>query len=191
MVGMFHARRILPTNLEAVERWYTAAGRPLDMFELGEAYKAAAEAERTKSTTYYAKAVKNFIYLLKLRHGEERRAQLELGNFVIDGIFSAGDDPKGRSQNLEWSRLIAQELLGQKEYQIAVEYKIGQEDLPPDEKMWLRYCKRAAAYNIDLAQHFYVEALNEGRARDFSGYDAVAWSRLSAIIIKGTNTELK
>ena len=180
MVGMFYAHGYFPTNLEAVERWYTAAGRPLDLFELGEAYKAAAEAERTKSTTYYAKAVKNFIYLLKLRHGEERRAQLELGNFVIDGIYSAGDDPKGRSQNLEWARLIAQELLGQKEYQIAVEYKIGQEDLPPDEKMWLRYCKRAAAYNIDLAQHFYVEALNEGRARDFSGYDAVAWSRLSA-----------
>jgi TPR repeat protein len=180
MVGMFYAHGYFPTNLEAVEQWYKAAGRPHDLFEIGEAYKGAAEADKTKSATYYAKAIQNYIYLLKLRHGEERRAQLELGNFVIDGIYSAGDDPISRTKNLEWARLIAQELLGQKDYQIAVEYKIGQEDLPADEKMWLRYCKRAAAYNIDLAQHFYVEALNEGRARDFSGYDAIAWSRLSA-----------
>jgi TPR repeat protein len=179
MVGMFYAHGYFPTNLDAVERWYTAAGRPHDLFELGEAYKAAAQADKAMSATYYAKAVKNYIYLLKLRQGEERRAQFELGNFVIDGIYSAGDDPKSRSQNLQWARLIAQELLGQKEYQIAVEYKIGQDDLPPDEKMWLHYCKRAAAYNIDLAQHFYVEALNDVRARDFSGYDAFAWARLS------------
>ncbi len=179
MVGMFYAHGYFPLNLEAVERWYTAAGRPHDLFELGEACKAAAQADKTKSATYYAKAVKNYIYLLNLRHGEERGAQLELGNFVIDGIYSAGDEPQERAQNLEWARMIVQELLGQKEYQIAVEYEIGEEDLPPDQKMWLRYCKRAAAYNIDLAQHFYVEALNDARARDFSGYDAIAWSRLS------------
>ncbi len=179
MVGMFYAHGYFPTDLEAVERWYTAAGRPHDLFELGEAYKAAAQAGKTKSATYYAKAVKNYIYLLDLRHGEERGAQLELGNFVLDGIYDAGDEPKERAQNLEWARMIAQELLGQKEYQIAVEYQIGEEDLPPDQKMWLRYCKRAAAYNIDLAQHFYVEALNDTRAQDFSGYDAIAWSRLS------------
>jgi TPR repeat protein len=179
MVGMFYARGYFQTDLEAVDRWYTAAGRPHDLFELGEAYKAAAQADKTNSATYYAKAVKNYINLLNLRHGEERGAQLELGNFVIDGIYSAGDDSKGRIQNLEWARMIAQELLGQKEYQIAVEYQIGEEDLPPDQKMWLRYCKRASAYDIDLAQHFYVEALNDARAQDFSGYDAIAWSRLS------------
>lgn len=49
--------------------------------------------------------------------------------------------------------MIAQELLGQKKYQIAVEYELGREDLPPDKEMWLRYCKRAVAYNIDLALH--------------------------------------
>jgi TPR repeat protein len=178
MVGMFYAHGYFPANLEAVERWYMAAGRPLDIFELAEAYKAAAQTEKTNSAKYYAKSTEYYLHLLKLRRGEERVAQLELGNFVIDGIYSAGDDPEGRRQNLEWARSIAQELLGQKEYQIAVEYQLGQEDLPPDEKMWLRYCKRAAAYNIDLAQHYYIEALSEGRARDFSGYDAVAWTRL-------------
>ncbi len=181
MVGMFHAHEYFPTDLNAVERWYIAAGRPHDIFELGEAYKAAAQTDKPKSANYYAKAAGYYLRLLKLRQGEERRAQLELGNFVIDGIYSAGDDSMGRRQNLEWARMIAQELLGQKEYQIAVEYKIGQEDLLPDEKMWLRYCKRAAAYNIDLAQHFYVEALNDARAHDFSGYDAVAWARVGAL----------
>jgi TPR repeat protein len=180
MVGMFYAHGYFPTNLAAVERWYLAAGRPLDLFEIGEAYKAAAQIDTAKSVPYYRKAIEYYLRLLNLKRGEERSAQLELGNLVIDGIYSAGNDQNGRRQNLGWARLIAQELLGQKEYQIAVEYKIGQEDLPPDEKMWLRYCKRAAAYNIDLAQHFYIEALNDARARDFTGYDAVAWARVGA-----------
>jgi TPR repeat protein len=181
LVGMFYAHGYFPTNLAAVERWYLAAGEPLDLFEIGAAYKAAAQTDKIKSGFYYSKAIEYYLRLLNQRRGEERRAQLELGNFVIDGIYSAGDDPNGRRQNMESARLIAQELLGQKEYQIAVEYGIGQEDLPPDEKMWLRYCKRAAAYNIDLAEHFYIEALNDARAQDFTGYDAVAWARVGAL----------
>lgn len=103
---------------------------------------------------------------------------MELGNFVIDGIYSAGNDAAGRTQNLMLARMIAQELLGQKLYQMAVEYDIGEEDLPRDTSMWLRYVKRAAAYNIDLAQHFYVEAMGNNTAPDLSGYDYVAWTRI-------------
>jgi TPR repeat protein len=181
MVGMFYAQGYFPKNLEAVERWYTSAGRPLDYFEIGEAYKAAAQQDESVAPRYHAKATMFYLGLLKdTGQPEARMAQLELGNFVIDGIYSAGGDEKGRALNLAWARMIAQELLGQKEYQIAVEYKIGEEDLPPDEKMWLRYCRRAAAYNIDLAQQHYVEAISEGKAPDLSGYDYVAWTRLAA-----------
>lgn len=181
MVGMFHAHGYFPQNLDAVERWYTAAGRPQDYFELAEAFKAAADEDKSIASRYYPKAIAIYLSLLKENgHPEVRRAQLELGNLVIDGVYSAGNDTKGRALNLEWARIIAQEALGQKEYQMAVEYENGQEDLPPDKTMWLRYCKRAAAYNIDLAQHFYVEALNGALARDFTGYDAIAWTRLSA-----------
>ena len=180
MVGMFYAHGYFPKNLDAVERWYTAAGRPQDYFEMAEAFKVVAQDDPTEAGKYYPKATAIYLRLLEdPRQPQARLAQLELGNFVIDGIYSAGEDAKGRTLNLEWARRIAQELLGQKEYQIAVEYEIGQEDLPSDEKMWLRYCKRAAAYNIDLAQHYYAEALNEARARDFTGYDAIAWSRLN------------
>jgi TPR repeat protein len=181
MVGMFHAHGYFPKDLDAVERWYTAAGRPADRFELAEVFKAAGEADKSAAPRYYPKATALYLALLReTGHPEIRRAQLELGNFVIDGIYSAGSDARGRAQNLEWARMIAQELLGQKEYQSAVEFEIGNDDLPKNEMMWLRYCKLAAAYNIDLAQHFYVEALNEGRARDFTGYDAVAWTRLGS-----------
>ena len=181
MVGMFYAHGYFPKDLDAVERWYIAAGRPLDYFEIGEAYKSAAQQDRSAATRYYAKAITFYLGLLKdVAKPEARMAQLELGNFVLDGIYSAGQDANGRTQNLKWARMIAQELLGQKEYQMAVEYEIGQEDLPPDKEMWLRYCKRAAAYNIDLAQHYYVEALNTGQTRDFTGYDAIAWTRLNA-----------
>jgi TPR repeat protein len=192
MVGMFYAHGYFPKDLSAVERWYAAAGRPQDYFELAEAFKAAGDADKSTASLYYSKATALYLALLKdSGHPEVRRAQLELGNFVIDGIYSAGNDPKGRAQNLQWARMIAQELLGQKEYQIAVEYNIGQEDLPADKAMWLRYCKRAAAYNIDLAQHYFVEALNSGLAHDFSGYDAIAWTRLSSQKMSGDSGLLK
>jgi TPR repeat protein len=46
--------------------------------------------------------------------------------------------------------------------------------------MWLRFCKRAAAYNIDLAQRSLAEALSDGRVPNRSGYEDVAWTRLAA-----------
>jgi TPR repeat protein len=192
MVGMFYAHGYFPKDLDAMERWYTAAGRPSDLFELAEAFKAAGQADKSLAPRCYAKATALYLALMKdTGHPEVRRAELELGNFVIDGIYNAGDDAKGRAQNLAWARMIAQELLGQKEYGIALEYEFGKEDLPADREMWLRFCKRAAAYNIDLAQHFYVEALNEGKARDFTGYDAVAWTRLSSQKMSGDGGLLK
>jgi hypothetical protein len=181
MVGMFYAHGYFPQDLDAVERWYAAAGRPQDYFEMAETFKAAAQNDPTEAGKYYSKATAIYLKLLKdPSQPEARRAQLELGNFVIDGIYSAGSDAQGRAQNLEWARMIAQELLGQEEYGISIDYKIGREDLPPDKVMWLRFCKRAAAYNIDLAQHSYVEALSQGEAKDFSDYDYVAWARLDS-----------
>lgn len=182
MVGMFYAEEYFPKNLDAVERWYTMAGTPAALFELAETFKAAGEADKSLAAQHYQLATSIYLRLLKdPTQPQARRAQLELGNFVIDGIYSAGEDAKGRAQNLAWMRMIAQELLGQKEYQSAVEYKIGNDNLPADSAMWLRYCKRAVAYNIDNAQHFYVEALNEGVAHDFTGYDADAWTQLNSL----------
>jgi TPR repeat protein len=192
MVGMFYAEGYFPKDLDAVERWYTAAGRPQDYFEIAETYKAAAQNDKAIAPRYYARATTLYLALLKdIGHPEVRRAQLELGNLVVDGFYSAGDDANGRAQNLEWARMIAQELLGQEEYSVAVDYKIGQEDLSPDQAMWLRFCKRAAAYNIDIAQHYYVEALNQAEAKDFSGYDYVAWTRLASEKQTGELTLLK
>lgn len=181
MVGMFYAHEYFPRNLEAVERWYAAAGRPADFFELAEAFKAAGQDDKSSAPRYYAKATTIYLALLKdTGQPEVRRAELELGNFVIDGIYSVGDDAKGRAQNLAWARMIAQELLGQKEYQSAVEYAIGNHGLLKDKTMWLRYCRRAVAYDVDIAQHFYVEAIDNGEVRDATGYDAVAYTQLAS-----------
>jgi TPR repeat protein len=181
MVGMFYAHGYFPEDLDAVERWYAAAGRPSSFFELAESFKAAGQADPAVAGKYYPKATAIYLKLLNdPSQPEARRAQLELGNFVIDGIYSAGDDAKGRAQNLAWARMIAQELLGQKEFQSAVEYAIGNHGLPKDKTMWLRYCERAVAYNIDNAQHSYVDSLGQGEVRDFTGYDAVAYTRLNS-----------
>jgi TPR repeat protein len=176
---MYAYGRPFPKNLEAAERWFRSTGEPLYVFDAGEVYKAAAEADPSLAPKYYPKATAIFLELSqKTGDPNRRRARLELGNFVIDGIYSAGNDSVGRARNLALARMIAQELLGQKLYQMAVEYDIGEEDLPKDRNMWLRYVKRAAAYDIDLAQHFYVEAMSQNEAPDLSGYDYIAWTRI-------------
>lgn len=174
-----------PKNLKTAERWYRAAGRPGDLFELAEGFRLASPPQTDRAVA---------IYLDLLRatgHPELRRAQMELGNLVIDGKYTAGDSAKGRALNLEWARTITQELLGQEEYKIAVDYDISREDLPADKSMWLRFCKRAAAYNIDLAQSFYAQAIMQGEAPNFSGYDEIAWIRLASEKQVGLRTQLK
>jgi uncharacterized protein len=174
VAGLYEHGEYFPHDLDAAARWAKAAGRPQDQFELAQAYRLATPPQTEKAIAVYV------TLLVQTGHPEVRRAQMELGNFVLDGKYSAGSDAKGRALNLEWARTIAQELLGQEEYKIAVDYSIGREDLPADESMWLRFCKRAAAYNIDLAQHFYVEAMGEAKAPDLSGYDEYAWTRLAS-----------
>ena len=172
-------------DLDAAARWYTAAGRPSDLFELAQAYRMASPQQTEKATAIYVALLK------ETGHPEARRAQMELGNFVLDGKYSAGNDAGGRALNLEWARGITQELLGQEEYKIAVDYAIGREDLPEDKKMWLRFCKRAAAYNVDLAQGSYAQAIAEDNALNKSGYDDAAWTRLASEKQYGLRVQLK
>ncbi|MFC5860768.1 tetratricopeptide repeat protein [Acidicapsa dinghuensis] len=176
---MYASGKGFPKDIEAAAKWFIAAGRPFDFFELAELYKAEAEADHSMAAKYYSKATTIYLDLIRKHQTEVKRSEMELGNFVIDGIYSAGDTPAARAQDLEWARMIAQELLGQKEYQISVEYDIGEEDLPEDQTMRLYYLKRAAAYDVDLALHYYIEALNEGKTKDFSGYDYIAWERIA------------
>ena len=173
--GMYLSGECFPKDFEIAARWFAAAGnRPGDLFELAQAYRQATPPQTERATKMYV------ALLQQTGHPEVRRAQMELGNFVLDGKYTAGDDANGRAQNLEWARIIAQELLGQEEYKIAIDYDIGREDLPKDRSMWLRFCKRAAAYNVDLAQHFLAQAIMDGMAPNLSGYADVAWIRLAS-----------
>jgi TPR repeat protein len=161
-------------DLDTAARWYTAAGRPSDLFELAQAYRTASPPQTDKAVALYLALLK------ETGHPEVRRAQMELGNFVLDGKYSARDDAAGRALNLLWARTIAQELLGQEEYKVAMDYDLGREGIAEDKKMWLRFCKRAAAYNVDLAQRFYSEAIKENSAENRSGYNDVAWMKLAS-----------
>jgi TPR repeat protein len=161
-------------DLSVAAVWYTSAGRPGDFFELSQGYRLASPPQTGKAVAIYLDLLK------QTGHPEVRRAQMELGNLVIDGKYSAGEDAHGRALNLEWAHIITQELLGSEEYKIAVDYSVGREDIPKDHALWLHFCKRAAAYNIDLAQHFYAEAMMDGSAPNKSGYDDVAWIRLAS-----------
>lgn len=172
--GMYEHGDYFATDLDAAARWLTAAGRPGDLFELAQAYRQASPPQTAKAAAMYVALLKD------TGDPAVRRAQMELGNFVLDGKYSAGNDSTGRALNLKWARIITQELLGQEEYKIAVDYDIGREDLPIDKAMWLHFCRRAAAYNIDLAQHFYVESMMQGDVPDKSGYEEIAWTRLAS-----------
>lgn len=172
-------------NLDTAAIWYTSAGRPEDFFELAEGYRLATPPQTEKATAIYLDLLK------QTGHPEVRRAQIELGNFVLDGKYSAGDNAHGRALNLEWARITTQYLLGQQEYDIAVDYNVGQEDIPVDKSLWLRFCKRAAAYNIDLAQQFYAQGMMDGSVPNKSGYDDVAWIRLASEKLTGNLVVLK
>lgn len=170
----FHVVATYPGLKSAIDLDSEARLPLLDLFELAETYRKDTP-EQTE------RAAKMYLYLLgQTGHPEVRLAQMALGNFVLDGKYSAGDDARGRALNLEWARIIAQELLGQEEYKIAIDYGIGREDLPKNSAMWFRFCKRAAAYNIDLAQKFLAQAITEGTVPNQSGYDDVIWTRLAS-----------
>lgn len=163
-----------PKLKSAIDRDAEVRLPPLDLFELAETY-------RKDTPQQTERAAKMYLYLLRQTgHPEVRRAQMELGNLVLDGKYTAGIDAGGCALNLEWARIIAQESLGQEEYKIAVDYEIGRKDLPKNSAMWLRFCRRAAAYNIDLAQKFLAQAIAKGTVPNRSGYDDVAWTRLAS-----------
>jgi TonB family protein len=163
-----------PKDLDAAARWFTAAGRPGDLFAL-------AENDRKSDPPQIANAVALYRALLsQTGHPEVRRAQMELGNLVLDGRYSAGDDAAGHRLNLEWARVITQELLGQEEYKIAVDYDVDREGLPKDHAMWLLFCERAARYNIDLAQQNYGHAVLDHEIPGASPFEGYAWIRLAS-----------
>jgi TPR repeat protein len=171
VAGLFRDGAYFERDLDKAAQW--SGNRPGARFELARAYQ-------TIDPPQLNKAIPIYLELLKSGGPEVRRAQMEFGNLVIDGKYSAGNDASGRAKNLEWARIITQELLGQEEYKIAVDYSIGREDLPADHAMWLHYCKRAAAYNIDLAQRFYAQDIMEGKSRNHTRYDEVVWLRLAS-----------
>lgn len=173
LVGSFYVRGYcFARDLRQAAHWLRAAGRPGDLFELAEAY-------RKSSPTQLQDAIPIYLQLLNMTGVPEvRRAQMELGNLVIDGKYSAGDDPAASGRNLQWARTITQELLGQEEYKIAVAYSAAV-GVPKDDALWLRFCRRAAAYNIDLAQRFYADYLI--KAPDHrSAFEGYAWMKLAS-----------
>jgi TPR repeat protein len=176
LVGGMHLHgECFAKDLIIATRWYAAAGnRPADLFELAQGYRQDSPPQTTKAAAMYVDLLK------QTGHPEVRRAQMELGNFVLDGKYTAGNDAKGRALNLEWARIITQELLGGEDYKIAMDYELPRNGVPVDMSMWLHFCRRAAAYNIDLAQRFLAEAITQGAVPNKSGYDDVAWTRLAS-----------
>jgi TPR repeat protein len=175
MVGMFYAGGVcFAQNDDEAIRWFLAAGRSGDRFTVAQIYARQGTSGLLKAGEMYREL------LLDPSTAEYRRAQMELGNLVLDGKYSAGVDATGHALNLEWARIITQELLSQQEYTIAVAYSAAVDGVPKDEVMWLRFCKRAAAYNMDLAQQFYGRAILNGEIKNVSPYVGYAWLKLAS-----------
>ncbi len=172
--GFYTDGECFPKNLIRAAFWLRSAGRPGDLFELANAYSEAGSEHVHEAGELYTSL------LAATGHPEVRRAQLALGNFVLDGKYSSGETAESHAQNLSWARAIAQEMLGQQEYTIAVAYSAQVDGVPQDLEMWLRYCKRAAAYNIDLAQQFYGRGILAGEIPRSTPYEGYAWVRLAS-----------
>lgn len=172
--GFYLEHGWFPYSPEKSVGWLLAAGRPFDLFEAAQTYRKFNPPQEAKATSIYRALLNN------PTTPEYRRAQMELGNLVLDGKYSAGNDAAGHALNLEWARTITQELLGQEEYTIALAYSAQVDGVPKDDAMWLRFCKRAAAYNIDLAQQFYGQAILQGELKNRSPFEGYAWVRLAS-----------
>lgn len=172
--GFYLEHGWFPYSPEKAVGWLLSAGRPFDLFEAAQTYLKFSPPQEAKATAIYRTLLND------PNTPEYRRAQMELGNLVLDGKYSAGDDPAAHALNLEWARIITQELLGQQEYTIAVAYSAQVDGVPKDDALWLRFCRRAAAYNIDLAQQFYGGAILKGEIKDRSPFEGYAWVRLSS-----------
>ncbi len=175
MVGSFYGSGYcFARDVSKAARWLEAAGRPGDLFQLAEIYRDSMPSQVHEAAALYVR-------LLTMTGAPEvRRAQMELGNLVIDGKYSAGEEAAGHARNLEWARVITQELLGQEEYKIAVDYSVGRPGLPKDDAMWLAFCRRAARYNIDLAQENYARAISNKEIEGASPFEGYAWMRLAS-----------
>ncbi len=171
----FYCTGLLPENPTRAAELFQKAARSGDLFEAARIYQVLMQPPALdKAIALYRKLLQD------PAAPEHRRAELEMGNLVLDGRYSAGDDAEGRQQNLDWARSISQELLGQVEYTIAVAYSARVDGVPEDREMWHRFCRRAAAYDMDLAQRFYADDIFTGKVPNANVFEGYAWLRLAS-----------
>ncbi len=100
---------------------------------------------------------------------------MELGNLVLDGKYTSPNP----SQDLVWSRLIAQELIGQEQYKLGFASGSAM-DLPGTPEVAALVTRTAASYDVDLAQGHIAESFLKKSDEDSNRAQGYAWLKLAS-----------
>lgn len=158
-------------DLQAAAHWYESAGDAASLFDLARMYQLG-----QTGPVDLSKAID--IYLRILRDPTKAyfgRTEMELGNLVLDGKYTSHSP----SQDLRWSRIIAQELIGQEQYKLAFAYGSAM-DLPGTPEVEALVTRTAASYNVDLAQEYLAETFLKTRDVSSSLEQGYAWLKLAS-----------
>jgi TPR repeat protein len=148
VANQYRSGQYFHKDLQAAVHWYESAADSAALFELARMYQLG-----QLGPDNLPKAIDNYLRILKDPTGAYfGRAEMELGNLVLDGKYTSHNP----SQDLRWSRIIAQELIGQEQYKLAFANGSAM-DLPGTPEVEALVTRTAASYNVDLAQEYLAE----------------------------------
>jgi TPR repeat protein len=171
VASQYQSGQYFHKDLQSAVRWYESAGDSAALFELARMYQLGQEVPEN-----LPKAID--LYLRILRDPTKAyfgRAEMELGNLVLDEKYTSHDP----SLDLRWSRIIAQELIGQEQYKLAFAYGSAM-DLPGTPEVNSLVIRTAAGYNVDLAQGQMAETDLKDKDSNISVARGYAWLKLAS-----------
>ena len=169
--SQYQSGQYFQRDLQVAAHWYESAGDSASLFELARMYQLGqvGPQDLPKAIDIYLRILKD---PTKAHFG---RAEMELGNLVLDGKYTSHSP----SQDLLWSRIIAQELIGQEQYKLAFAYGSAM-DLPGTPEVEALVTRTAASYNVDLAQEYMAEANLKGKHASANFAQGYAWLKLAS-----------
>jgi TPR repeat protein len=171
VANQYRSGQYFHKDLQAAVHWYESAADSAALFELARMYQLG-----QLRPDNLPKAIDNYLRILKDPTGAYfGRAEMELGNLVLDGKYTSHDP----SLDLRWSRIIAQELIGQEQYKLAFASGSAM-DLPGTPEVGALVIRTAASYNVDLAQGQMAEADLKDKDSTATVARGYAWLKLAS-----------
>jgi TPR repeat protein len=171
VANQYRSGQYFHKDLQEALHWYESAGDSASFFEEARMYQVG-----QLGPDGLPKAIDLYLRILNdPTKAYFSRAEMELGNLVLDGKYTSHNP----SQDLLWSRIIAQELIGQEQYKLAFANGSAM-DMPGTPEVEALVTRTAASYNVDLAQGYLADANLKGKDANVNFAQGYAWLKLAS-----------